>query len=137
MLHEKIPSLLINTERNMTEIKYIFFIRGRGAIEPCIFVEYVFIMFSTAVTSYNPSKERLIFNYYMGRVITIRRQEKYLCQIIRGGKSTDIIFRGNRHGNWEQIRGIACSFMRTGSIVNGDGRYINSWDTGIIFKGII
>ena len=50
----------------------------------------------------------------MRRVRIIRSEEKELCQIIMGIQITNIIFRGKRYGNWEQIRGIACSLCERG-----------------------
>ena len=60
-----------------------------------------------------------------------------MYRIRRGGKITNRIFRSKRDSRWEQMRGIACYLIRTGSIINGDGRYIQSRDTKISFKGII
>ena len=56
--------------------------------------------------------------------------------IIRGGKSTSILFIGNRDGIWKQIWGIRGSFMRASSIIDGNGSYIQILDTTISRKGI-
>ena len=71
---------------------------------------------------FHPAMVRLmLFNYTEGVRITIR-QEKGLWRIIRGGQITNIFFRGKRDSSWELIRGIWSSFMRSGSIINGDVR---------------
>ena len=106
----------------MTEIKFLVFIRAHGAIQPRLFVASFFIVFPRAVSSFHPDTVRLVFTHCMGRVRIIRRYEKESWRIIRGVQSTNIIFRGNRDGSWEHIWGIAGSFMRAGSIINGDGR---------------
>ena len=46
-------------------------------------------------------------------------------------------FRGNKDGRWEQIWVMAESFMQTGSIINGNGKQIQSWDIKISCKVII
>ena len=79
-----------------------------------------FIMFPTAVSFVEPTLIRQIFINKMEIIRIVRRKDKWIIR--RGGKSPNRIFRGNRYGSWDQIRGIACSFMRGGSIINGDKR---------------
>ena len=80
---------------------------------------------------------RLIFLHGMARVRIIRSQQKELWLIRSGGQSTNKFFIRNIYGSWKHIRGIAGSFIWEGSIINGNGRYIQSQDTTIIWKGII
>ena len=72
------------------------------------------------VYSVHPTLERHIFNNNMESIRIIRRKDIWLIR--RGGKSTNIISRGNIYGIWEQIWVISGSFMRAGSIISGDGR---------------
>ena len=83
-------------------------------------------MFPGAVSSFHPDMLRIIFIHVMRRVRIIISQEKELWRIRRGGKSTNIIFRGNINGSWNQIWGISGYFMRAGSIINDNGRDIQS-----------
>ena len=96
----------------MTIIKFLFLIRACGVIGPCLFVASYLTMFPKAVSSVDPTFERHIFLHNMESIRIIRRKE--IWRIRRGGQSTNIIFRGNRDGSWEQIWGIAGSFMRGG-----------------------
>ena len=75
------------------------------------------------------------FLHNMEIIRIIIRKDIWL--IIRGGKSTNTISRGNRDGSWEQIWDISGSFMWAGSIINGDGRYMQILANKFIFKGII
>ena len=104
----------------MTIIKSLVFIRAYGAIEPCLFVEYYSTMFPRALSSVDPNFQRHIFFRNMDSFRTIISKD--IWQIRRGGQSTNRVFRGNRYGSWEHIWGIAGYFMRSGSIINGDGR---------------
>ena len=96
--------------------------RAHGAVEPRICVLYFFILFPRAASYSHPDTVRLISLYCMVRVRIVKRQEIESFQIRRGGQSTNIIFRGNINGSWKQIWGIAGSFIRAGSIINGNGR---------------
>ena len=104
----------------MTVIRILVFVRARGAIDPRLFVAYFFVMFPTEVSSFFPATARLVFLHNMDKISITRRNEMWLIR--RGGQSTDIIFRGNIDGIWDQIWGIASSFMRERSIINGNGR---------------
>ena len=88
-------------------------------------------MFPTTVSSVQPTLESYIFLHNMESIRIIRRKE------IWSGQSNNIVYRGNIDGSWEQIWRILGSFMRSGSIINGDGRYMQRWDTKFIYKGII
>ena len=66
--------------------------------------------------------------HYMVRVMIIRSYDKELWIIRRGGQSTSRVFRGNIYGIWKQIRGIAGSLIWAGTIINENGREIQSWD---------
>ena len=103
-------------------INFIFLIRACEAIEPCLFVAYFLIVFPTADSCVESNLDIHIFIHNMDSISTIRRKE--IWRIRRGGQSTNRIFRGKIDGIWEQSRGISVSFMRTGSIINGNGRYI-------------
>ena len=101
------------------------------------FCSIFFVIFPIAVSYFNPATVRLIHIHGMTMVGIIRRLEKDLWQIIRGGKSTNIVFGGNRYGSWKHIRGTPGSFLWYGSIINSNGRQIQIWATTTIWKGII
>ena len=121
----------------MTVIKFLVFVRERGAIEPGLFIASFIIMFPRAVSYFHPATVRLICIHCMSMVRIIRRQDKESWQISRGVQSTTIFFRSNRDGSWKHIGGITGSFMWAGSIINGNGRQIQIWATKIICKVII
>ena len=77
-------------------------------------------IFTTEVSSVHPTSERHIFIHNMDSISILRW--KKIWRIIGGGQSNNSIFIGNRYGIWDQIWGIPGSFMRTGSIINGDWR---------------
>ena len=104
----------------MKIIKFLGFIRARGAIEPCLFVVSFLIMFPTSLYSFQPSKEIHIFLQDMESIKITRRKEIWIIR--RGGQSTKRILRENRSGSLDQIWGIAGYFMRVGSIIKGNGR---------------
>ena len=56
----------------MTLIKFLLFIRARGAIESCLFVASFFIMFPTALSYFHPAIVRLVFDFCMGGFSIIR-----------------------------------------------------------------
>ena len=116
-------------------IKYLVFIRACGAVEPCLFVASFFTMFTKTVSAVHPTFQRHIFLHNMESIRIISMKD--IWKIRRGGQSTNRIFIGNRDGSWEQIWSILGSFMWGGSIINGDGRCIHSWDKKIRCKGII
>ena len=119
----------------MTIIKSLVLIRACGSIEPCLFVESYLTMFTTEVFYVEPTIKRNIFLHNTETSRSISRKE--IWRISRSGQSTNIIFRGNRDGSWGQIWGLSGSFMRAGSIINGDGRYMQIRATQFICKGII
>ena len=92
-------------------------------------------MFTTALSYFHPTKERYIFLHDMEIIKIIIRKE--IWRIIRRGQITNIISIENIEGSWEHICGIMGSFMQEGSITNGDGRYIQIWDTKFKCKGVI
>ena len=75
-------------------------------------------MFPTEVSHFHPSKVRIVFPHNMERIRIIRKKE--IRRIRTGGQSTNRIFRGNRDGSWDQKWGISGSFMKAGSIINGN-----------------
>ena len=99
------------------------------------FCRIFFTMVPTAVLFVEPTSERHIFLHNMDSIRIIIRKE--IQKIRRGGKITNIIVRGNIYGSWKQILVISSSFMRAGSITNGDGRQVQIWTTKLICKGII
>ena len=101
----------------MTIIKSLVLIRACEAIEPSLFVAYYLTMFPSEVFSVEPNFQMHIFLRNMDSSRSINREE--IWKIRRGGQSTNIIFRGNRYGSWEQIWGISVSFMR--------GRVYHKW----------
>ena len=96
----------------MTIIKFIVLIRAYVAIETCLFVASLLIMFSTAVPPFHPIKEIHILLHNMESIKIVIRKE--IWRIRRGGQRIKIIFRGNRDGSWEQIWGIAGSLCKWG-----------------------
>ena len=60
-----------------------------------------------------------------------------MWQIRRGGQSNRWFFRGNIYGRWNQVKGIMGSFIRAGTIINGNGRDIQSRANTISWKAII
>ena len=52
-------------------------------------------------------------------------------------KRNNIVYRGNIPGIWNHIRGIPSSFVWYGTIINGNGRKIQIWDTTINLEGFI
>ena len=60
----------------------------------------------------HPTSKSHIFLHNRGSIIIIRRNE--IWQIRIGGQSTNIISKGNLDGIWDNIWGIAGSFMRAG-----------------------
>ena len=59
-----------------------------------------------------------------------------LWGVRRAGQSNNIVFRVNINGIWKRIRGIPGFFLE-GTIINGNGREVQSWDTTINLKGVI
>ena len=117
-------------------MKFLVFIRACGSIEPCIFETSFFNMFHTTVSSVESTFQRHIFLQNMESIRII--SSKDIWQIRRGGQGTNRFFRGKRNVSWEQIWGISGSLMQGGrSIINGNGRYIQSWDITISWKEMI
>ena len=84
----------------MTIIKFLALIRARGEIESCIFSIFL-IVFTTAASSFNPTRVRDIFLHIMEIIRIIGRKD--IWKIRRGGKSTRIFLKGYRYGRWDQI----------------------------------
>ena len=63
------------------------------------------------VSSFCPDTERVVTHNGMMSVKIIRIQENNLWLVIRGGKYTNIVSRGNINGSWKRVRGIAGSFV--------------------------
>ena len=99
---------------NYDSKKFLIFIKTRGAIEPCLFVAYFFIMSPRAVLSFHPYTVRITFIHCMGRVRTIICKEKESWKTRRGGQITNIFFRGNIYSCWKQIWGVTGSFYAGG-----------------------
>ena len=135
MFQEEIPWLWIYPGNLTKIIKSLVFIISCGSIEPCLFVAYFSTMFPTTVSSVQPTFQRNGFLHNMDNIRIIIRKD--ICWIRRGVKSTNIIFRVNRDGIWEQIWGISGYFIRGGSIINGDGRKMHIRAAIISCKGII
>ena len=120
ILQEAITCLWTNPGKPMTIMKFLFLIISCGSIKPCIFVTSYLTMFPIAISSVHPTKENQIFLHNMESISIIIRKE--ICQIIRGGQSTKRIFWGNRDIIWENILGVAVSFVLGGSTIKGNGR---------------
>ena len=99
------------------------------------FCRIFFIVLLTEVSSVHPTLDTHIYINNIESIRIIRRKE--IWQTRRGGQSTKRIFRGNRDSIWEQIWGISGSFMQAGSIIKGNGGYIQIWDTKAICKRVI
>ena len=54
-----------------------------------------------------------------------------------GVQFTNRFFRGNIDGIYNNIKGVAGSFIWSVTIINGNGREIRIWNTTIIWKCII
>ena len=104
----------------MTIITVFVLIIVCGVIEPCIFVESFYIVFSTAVLYLHPTFYRHIFLHNMQSIRIIRRKD--IFPIRRSGQMNKRIFQDNRDDSWDQIWGIAGYLMWTGSVINGNGR---------------
>ena len=70
-------------------------------------------------------------------VSSITTQDKKLLGSVRGGQLSNRIYRANINIIWKHIRGIYVSFVWKGNIINGNWRYIQSWEDTINRKGVV
>ena len=120
MFQEAITCLWIYPGKPMTIIKSLFFVRAHGAIEPCLFAASYLTIFTTSVSSADPTFQRHVFLHNMESSTIFSRKE--IWRIRRGGQSTNIISEATEMADgsiYGVYRAILC---RGGSITNGDWR---------------
>ena len=87
-----------------------------------------------AVSYFIRCMNRFVSHDNVVSVIRIRGQEKNLWGFKRGGKISNIFFRGNRDVRWKQIRGTSGYLVWYKTIINGYGIEIQIWTTTINWK---
>ena len=90
-----------------------------------------------SLSSFRPEKARFVTHDVIYSVRIIRIWFNNLWEIGRVSQRANIFSIGNRNGSWKLIRGIPGYFVWEGTIINGNGRQIQRWDTTINWKGII
>ena len=79
---------------------------------------------------------RVVFIDGIVSVSIIKSWDSDLWGIRRGDQNNNRVLRGKRDGIWKKIRGISGSFIQAGTIINGNKREIQIWDTKTSWKWI-
>ena len=90
-----------------------------------------------AVSSFLPAMEMVVTNYGMLSVRINTIYDKRLWGVKIGIQRTNRFYIFYINGVWKWIRGILGYFVQAGTIIYGNGRYIQSWATTINWKGVI